>query len=333
MRTQAKTAPNLRNSLNLFLKMKQFKKIAPFVISMVLLAILIGYAPWGEVGKILSDFDWTTIIILIVLSLAYYGLKAFRFWWLLIAMGIRKPFRLVALSYISAQPASLLPGGEVFRSHALEQHTGVPVKKSIPQFTMQGILEGAGLATVMLASALALHALRIPALILTFAVIIGLAGLTSGYLVPFLRLLNHLPYVDISEKSIYRFSESHKEVLNGKWLPPMYALSLLTEVIGAAIAYTSIHGLGGHINVWQAGLMYVIPVIVGFVSLLPGGFGLSEQSAIGVLLLSDVTTALAVAGTLIMRVTIVGLGVLYGVIALSIGQMRLRQRGKTVFEI
>jgi uncharacterized protein (TIRG00374 family) len=310
---------------------KKFKKVLPFVVSLILLAILISYAPWGEVNDILSDFDLSTILILVALSMAYYGLKAFRFWWLLIAMGIRKPFKLVALSYISAQPASLLPGGEVFRSHALEQQTGVPVKKSIAQFTMQGILEGAGLATVMLVSALALHALRIPATILTIAVLIGLVGLTK-YLEPFLHFLNRLPFVNVSESSIQHFSKRHKDVLNRKWFPAMYALSLLTEIIGTAIAYTSVHGLGGNINVWQAGLMYVIPIIVGFVSLLPGGVGLSEQSAIGVLILSNVTTALAVAGTLIMRVTIVGLGVVYGVIALVIGQIRLKQRGRTLFE-
>jgi len=280
----------------------------------------------------LSDFDWTTILILVALSVAYYALKAYRFWWLLIAMKIRKPFGLVALSYISAQPASLLPGGEVFRSHALEKQTGVPVKKSIAQFTMQGILEGAGLATVMLVSALALHTVRVPAIILTVAVIIGLVGLTK-YLVPFLHFLNRLPFVDVSETSIEHFNKKHKDVLNRRWLPPMYALSLLTEIIGTAIAYVSINGLGGDISVWQAGLMYVIPIIVGFISLLPGGVGLSEQSAIGVLLLSNVTTALAVAGTLIMRVTIVGLGVVYGVIALIIGQVRLKQRGQTIFEI
>lgn len=305
----------------------------PFVVSAILLIILISYAPWGEVFSILGDFDLSTILILFVLSLAYYGLKAFRFWWLLIAMGIRKPFLVVALSYISAQPASLLPGGEVFRSHALAQQTGVPVKKSIAQFTMQGILEGAGLATVMIVSALALHALRVPAIILGLAVAFGLFGLTRGYLVPFLHLVNKvLPFVNVSEQSIQRFNRQHKDVLNRKWLPPMYALSLLTEIIGTAIAYTSIHGLSGHINVWQAGLMYVIPIIIGFISLLPGGIGLSEQSAIGILLLSHVTTALAVAGTLVMRTTITGLGVVYGAIALGIGHLRLKRHGKTILE-
>jgi uncharacterized protein (TIRG00374 family) len=302
------------------------KRLLPFVISLILIVILVGYAPWGEVGHALAKLNWQTVVLLVGLSMAYYALKAVRFWYLLVAMGIRKPLGVVALSYISAQPASLLPGGEIFRSHALQRQTGVPVKKSIAQFTMQGILEGAGLATVMLACAIALHALRIPALILSGLVLLSLYALAAGYLVQFFHFLNRVfPFINVSEQSIQHFNARHKDVLNWHWLPFMYGMSLVTELIGTAIAYVSIIGLGGDINVYQAGLMYVIPVVVGFISLLPGGFGLSEQSAIGILLLSNVSTALAVAGTLVMRVTIVGLGVIFGIIALIIGSVRLRK--------
>jgi uncharacterized protein (TIRG00374 family) len=304
---------------------KKFRRLLPFAISLILVIVLVSYAPWAEVARILSDFDLSTILLLILLSLAYYALKTFRFWLLLIAMGIRETFGIVTVSYISAQPVSLLPGGEIYRSHALERQTGVPVRKSLAQFTMQGILEGAGLATVMIVSAIALHALRIPAIILGVLVVLILTAFARGYLQPFLHLLNHLPLIDVSEKNIINFSERHKDVLNSHWLPGLYALSLLIEFVGTAIAYVSVAGIGGHINIFQAGLMYVLPVIVGFLSLLPGGFGLSEQSAIGVLLLSDVSTAQAVAATLIMRVAIVGLGVVYGSIALFVGQTRLRR--------
>jgi len=239
-------------------------------------------------------------------------------------MEIKQPFWPVAISYLSAQPASLLPGGEVFRSHALEEHTGVPVKKSLAQFTLQGILEGAGLATVMILSAVALHALRVPAVILLGLVLAALVGLARGYMRPFLHALNHLPFIHVSEASITHFNHRHELILNRRQFPNLYLLSLLIECVGTAIAYVSVSGLHGQINIFQAGLLYTIPIIVGFISLLPGGIGLSEQSAVGVLLLSKVTVAQAVASTLLMRVTIVGLGLIYGGIALLFGQYRLR---------
>ena len=94
-------------------------------------------------------------------------------------------------------------------------------------------------------------------------------------------------------------------------------------VIGSGIAYISVAAVGGHIGVPQAVLAYVIPIIIGFVSLLPAGLGISEQSAIGIMLLSIISVAVAVAGTLIMRVSIVLTGIAYGTVALLLGRWRL----------
>jgi uncharacterized protein (TIRG00374 family) len=299
---------------------KHIKKYGPILISILLILVLVSYAPWSKVGNIFSRFHPITIIILVALSLIYYFLKSLRFWYLMEAIGINKPFPLVTLSYISAQPVSLLPAGEIYRSRQLQRYAGVPLKKSLPQFAIQGILEGAGMATLMIISALAIGKLRVAALALAVIVIFLTVAISRGYIVNAGHLLNHLPFLNINERSIKSFSERHKTVLTWHWMPFLYALSLLIEIAGSAIAYTAAVGLGAHINIYQAALFYIIPVIIGFISLLPGGIGLSEQGAVGVLLLSKVSVAQAVASTLIMRSTIVGLGVLYGCIALFIGR-------------
>src|SRR5438270_580202 len=79
------------------------------------------------------------------------------------------------------------------------------------------------------------------------------------------------------------------------------------------------------VNTRAAAFLYIIPVIVGFLSFLPGGVGLSEQSAVGVLLLSDATVAVAVAATLVMRIAIVALGFLYGLLAGFVAETHLKQ--------
>lgn len=303
--------------------MKLVKKLLPVVVSLVLLAILASYAPWDQVEHILSELDFSTILILIVLSVLYYGLKSIRYWYLLRAMGIKQPFRPVVVSYMSAQPVSLLPAGEIYRSRALERYTGVPLKKSLPQFTLQGLLEGAALGSVAFVSAIALQTLRVPFLFFGLLVIALVLAIRKGRLINFVHLLNKLPFVNVTEQTIDDLNRRHAAVLTRRRLPFLYGISVVTELVGAVIAYTSVVGLGGDINLFHAALFYVIPILVGFFSLLPGGFGASEHSAIGVLLLSDVSVGQAVASTLIMRVTIVGLGVLYGVLAELYGRATL----------
>lgn len=298
------------------------RRYLPFVVSAVLIVVLVTYAPWAKVIKILADFDLGTMLLLVGLSLAYYALKTIRFWYLLQAMGIKEPFKLVAISYISAQPVSLLPAGEVYRSHELKRYLGIPIEDSLPQFTMQGVLEGGAIALLMTISALALGTLRLPAIILALTVLVCTIAISRGYVKNVTRLANRLPFIHFKEQDIQVFSKRHEAVLTWEWLPLLGGLSLLTELVGTAIAYVSVVGLNGHIGFYQAVLFYTVPIIVGFISLLPGGIGLSEQSAVGVLLLSKVSVAQAVTSTIVMRVTIVGLGVVYGCAGLLIGHIR-----------
>lgn len=305
-------------------RFKKFRKFIPFVISIALIIVLIGYAPWDDVGGILDDLTFSYIAGLILLSIVYYALKTIRFWYLLRAMEIHQSFWVVSLSYISAQPVSLLPGGELYRSRELERYTGVPFKKSAAQFTMQGLLEGAAMVTLAIISALVLGKLRVLFICLGILIILGIVGIAKGGIVNAGRLLNKLPFLELTDEGLERFSKRHRAVLRWKWFSWLFVLSLFVEFTGSAIAYASIAAVGGHIGIPQAILAYVIPIIIGFVSLLPAGLGISEQSAIGIMLLSHVKIATAVAGTLLMRVSIVGTGVIYGVVGLLIGRRRLK---------
>ena len=296
--------------------MKKWRKYVPFVVSGVLIIILVGYAPWGQVGDAFEDYSPAAISILIWLSLLYYLLKTLRFYYLLKAMGIDQPLGRVAASYMSAQPVSLLPAGEIYRSNQLQRYTGVPVKDSIPQFTMQGILEGVSMASLALMSALALNTLRLPFLGLTVLLAAAALAIKRGHIVQLTKLVNKLPFVDLTHGTIEQLSHRHQAVLSRRTLPLLMAFSFAIELVGAAIAYYAVVGIGGHINFYQAILLYVIPVIIGFVSFLPGGIGLSEHSAVGVLLLSGLPIAKAVGATLIMRVAIVALGVVYGTLVM-----------------
>lgn len=298
--------------------MKQFKRYAPIVISVILLLVLAGYAPWPKVWRTFQHIPAQIIVSLILLSWTYYGLKVVRFWYMLKAIEVRLPLWVVALSYMSAQPVSLLPAGEVFRSHSLERLTGTPVAKTLPQFTVQGLLEGSALAAVGIIAALAIGELRVPILALSVVAATALVAVQRGSLAPALKQINRIPFISLNASRIQQFSRSNQAMLAYQRLPFLLSISIVTELVGGAIAYLAVTGVGGHLSGFEAILVYVLPIVVGFLSLLPGGLGAAEQSAIGILLLSDTGVAIAVAGTLIMRVTIVGSGVLYGLVAILI---------------
>ncbi len=286
----------------------------PALVSVLLLLVLVFYAPWPKVFKTFTNLHPSIVILLIVLSLAYYLVKIIRFWFLLRAIKINKPFWAIALSYMSAQPVTLLPGGEIYRSKTLEQFTGVPMKKSISQFTTQGVLEGLAMAIVSFVTAMASNELRLPFLIAALVVLIAFFFAQRGGLAHLYKPLNKLPFVSVSQKAINDFSKANQKILARKRLPLLLVLSVAGELFGVAIAYVAIVGVSGQAEVSQAVLLYVIPMITSFISLLPAGLGVAEHSGVVVLALDGASTAVAVAATLVMRITIVGFGVIYGVL-------------------
>jgi uncharacterized protein (TIRG00374 family) len=296
--------------------MQLLRKIAPFVISLALLFIIARLAPWGQVIEVLDDINPLAILALVALSAVYYIAKILRFWYMLRILGIKEPLGVISWIYLAAQPVSLLPAGELFRAKALETYRDIPMAKAVPTFTAQGLMEGVGIAVVGVASALTLGTERLPALILAVVVVLSILGIRLGYLAHLTKLINAIPFVSVSRVRLTRFSKQNQALFSGWTLWILAFISVGIELVGVAIAYVSVAGLSGHLNLFQAALFYIVPLIVSFISFLPGGLGASEQSAIGLLLLMGQTSAIAVAATLIMRVAIVVTGLVYGVIAL-----------------
>lgn len=295
--------------------MNWLQKILPIIISGFLILVIVGYAPWAEVGRILSQTQPEVIAGLFGLSLLYYASKVYRYWFMLRTLGIKQPLGAVTLTYLAAQPVTLLPAGELYRSEVLKTYRRVPISQSVPTFTAQGLFEGLGMAALGMLAAILLGIQRVPTLILLVLVIIGVLAIRAGLIDHVARPINALPFIHVSRSRLRGFSNRNKALFSGRAFFVLFGLSLVSELVGASIAYLSIVGLGGSIDLLQATLIYIIPVLVGFISLLPGGLGASEQSAIGLFVLMGVPTALAIAATLVMRTTLMGSGIIYSVIA------------------
>jgi uncharacterized protein (TIRG00374 family) len=297
------------------------KRYLPFVVSIGLLILLAVFAPWQQALDELGDLKITTFGLLLMFSLIYYAAKTYRYWLMLGPIGIKQPFKVVALTYLSAQSVTLLPAGELYRNTMLERYTGVGMAKSSPTFLMQGVLEGVVLAGLALLGAATLKKAALPIGVVAFLIAGIIFVLKGGYLARSRRLagwINKLPFIQVSRRRLQTFSKQNEALLSSKIFAGLIGLSLISELAGVAIIYTSIHALGGHINFYAASIIYTVPIVVSFVTFLPGGLGANEQSSVGLMLLFHVSAVVAVAAVLLTRIYITGLGVIYGWIAGSI---------------
>lgn len=292
-----------------------FSRYIPLAIGLIILLIIALLAPWEQIEELLENVPFTILLALFGLSLVYYAAKTLRFWYILHLLNISANLKTVSLLYLSGQPFSLLPAGELYRTVLLKKHLGISISKSSPSVTIQGLVEAIVLIALSLIGALFIGENTLAVGGVGVLLIILIIALQRGWLSKTYSLVGKLPYVSISQKKFQDFIQSHREILAPKPLFILIAFSLVPVISGVGILYLSSKAIGFNIGFVESMIGYSLPVILSGLSFLPGGLGVSEGGSIGILQLFGASAAGAIAITLLVRIFTLVAGLFYGIIA------------------
>lgn len=287
----------------------------PLIIGIVLLGIIALIAPWKQIGELIERIPLPAFLILFTLSVIYYVSKAVRFWYILRLLDIHKPLFAVSLLYLSGQPYSLLPAGELYRTVLLKKHMKVSMTKSSPSVTIQGLVEAIVLISFSIVGAFLIGKNRFIIAIVAILLITLIIALQRGWLSKMHVMLDKLPYVSINKRKYRKFMASHQRLLTPKLLAPLIAISLIPVLSGVGILYVASQAIGFDISFIESAIGYSLPVIVSGLSFLPGGLGVSEGGTIGMVQLFGASAAAAVTIALLLRIFTLVSGLIYSVFA------------------
>lgn len=288
-------------------------KYLPLAVGFVILAIIILLAPWNEIKKLVYDVPPVVFVALLGLSLLYFSSKAIRFWYILRLLDIRVPLGHVSLLYLSGQPFSILPAGEMYRCYLLKKHMGIRMSKSSPSVTIQGLVEAIVLLSLSVIGAFIIGHNRVAVGIIGTLLIILIVALQRGWFAKSYSLVNKVPFFTINKSKFDSFIQSHRDLLAPRSLTTLVAFSLIPVFSGVSIVYISSIAIGFDINYVQSIIVYSLPVIVSGLTFIPGGLGVSEGGAIGMLQLFGASAAAAITIALLLRIFTLVLGLVYGV--------------------
>jgi uncharacterized protein (TIRG00374 family) len=107
-----------------------------------------------------------------------------------------------------------------------------------------------------------------------------------------------------------------------------YGVALLPSVLGwlaeGAALYLLLHHLGAPVSLPQAVFVFAFGMIVGAISMLPGGLGSTELSMVGLLVALGVDTDVALVATAIVRLTTFWFAVAIGALLLPLATRSAR---------
>ena len=104
-------------------------------------------------------------------------------------------------------------------------------------------------------------------------------------------------------------------------------LSLAGAGVSVTLFWLVVRGVGGDLSWPVTSFVLAASYVAGAISLIPGGIGAAEASVVGLLVLSGVDPAAAIAAALLQRIADKGFATLMGFIAYAIARRRFHLSG------
>ncbi len=301
--------------------MKRFRRWAAVAVALAALGYL-AYALWrglSETATELASFWWPIYLPVLALTLVNYGLRYFKWHYLLGRLDIHVPHRVNLWIFAAGLAMVISPGkaGEVVKPYLVRVCTGAPVTRTLPALVAERGTDG--LAVVILA-AVGVSTYYADAANLIWGTIAGSLLLVAAISVrPFamalLGALRVFPFLAGTADRLQEAYEATRVCLAPVPLAVTLAASLVAwfaECVGYWLVFV---GLGLDTALDADTFLYAFATVFGAPS--PGGMGMADVALTeGAVAILDVTAPQAVASSLLIRVATLWFGVLLGAAAL-----------------
>ena len=259
------------------------------------------YISGDELITALRQFNWLYALPIMALSTGYLLSKAWRFHLLL------KPLTPLAWSvttraYIAGQTMTLLPGGIAARAGLLKQ-AGVPVGTSSAPIALSSLLDQVVFLLCTLLAALWFDQARKPLVIvmgvlIVISVLLGIQAVRRWLLGVIEWLLGKAKLLE----QWRAFIMSIRDLFKPKLILYGMLLTLFAFVLNVEALDLALNGVGADAHYATLFLAFVLPTMLGRISALPAGVGVTEAGMVSILsTVPEVSFAQAVAAVAIFR--------------------------------
>lgn len=298
--------------------------------------VYVGLSVWSngaELAEALRSFSWAYLIPLLVLATSNYLLRFLKWQYYLVALGLQIPAWPSLLIFLSGFSMAVTPGklGEVIKSYLLKDRYGIPMSRTAPIVVADRLTDLAALLMLTAVGAVSFHYGERAIIVITALLLVALVLLSQERAFrAVVRTTRRFRLVRRYESVLETLYASTAILIRPRALLitiPVAVVAWLAEGLAFYLTFKALHVPG---DVLTALFIYSFSMIIGAVSFLPGGLGLTEATMAGLLVARDIGRAQAAAATIIVRLVTLWYAILIGAIALLLFQKAPRNTGERV---
>ncbi len=307
---------------------KTKKKILISLIAagLIYLAFVI-YGDYEKINHAFSLFPWYIYPLLLLLSGCNYLVRFFKWHYYIRIVGVTISRWDSFGIFMSGLIMSITPGkfGEVLKAYLVKQSDGTPMSKTTPIIFVERITDFLSLILITLVGAYLFDYGRIIVVsvaVFFIAVIIFISK--RNWALGLIETLKKNKFLQKLSDPILNAYESSYALLRPKPLLYMTVVSLFSWVFECFGYYIILKNFSINVTVIWASFAYGFATIVGAITMMPGGLGVTEGSLTFLAMDAGASREVAIAATFIIRAVTLWFAVLVGIIAVSFYQKRIK---------
>lgn len=278
-----------------------------------------------------GTFPWIIFPVICLLSVSNYIVRLFRWNYYLRKLDISLGGRESAIVFFAGLVMSITPGkfGELLKSQYVKNINGTARRRTGPVVLAERLTDLIGVLVLVSFGIFRLNYGEVIFFVVLGLIVISLAVVSSRKLC--LGLLALAAKIPIVGKVADKLEEAYKNISALLRPAPLFISTLMSilawgcESIGFYLVINAFPEVS--LSYTDALFIYAFATIVGAVTMLPGGLGITEGTMTGLMVLLHIPTAVAVASTLITRLATLWFAVFLGLIITFIWRRLLEGGG------
>ncbi len=299
-------------------------------LSLALAAIIyLGFSLYADYTSVVSSFksfNWVFFPIVLFLAYLNYVCRFLKWDYYLRILNVNISKRNSFDIFMSGLIMGVTPGkvGEVLKSFMVKQIDGTPVHKTAPIVLAERITDFLSLIFIAIIGAIVYgYGIIIVIIILVLLVFLIFALTNRKITESILLFLSKFSFLKKHIEKIKGAYDSSYILLSGEPLMKMFVLSLISWFFECMAFYVILKVFQLDAEPLWSAFIYSFSMIVGSVTMLPAGLGVTDGSLTFLLTSANIPIEIAVAATFIIRMATLWFSILVGVISVVIYQRRM----------
>lgn len=292
-----------------------------FLLIILFYTAFIAYSDFSKFSNNIQSFNLMLLPIILILSASGMVIMSIRQKILLTQIGVLLSLKENILLYLSGLSLNVTPAGsgELIKSIILKKKHGYKTAKTLPLFFIEKLNDLISIITII---GFTLIFFQITEIMIGLIAFSGLTALIYGtfrvrrLFIKFSNLLKKIPYIKNRTESIEESYDSFYLMTSSKTTLKCWIVGLISWIIEAFAIYFVFLAFNTNLEFLFTTMVVFSSYILGAISLLPGGVGLTEISVMKFLTEEGMEISLVTSIIIMMRIVTIWFATIMGSIIL-----------------